>query len=248
MSAEHGALSGSRLLGTIAGVLVSQTLEALRCAPVLAGLDDTEIGELASVAVPRSFAAGEVVFRQGDPGDTCYLVQAGLVRAIHAHSDGRWIALAQLGPGELFGELAAFDDEPRAATADVLKDADTVAILAADMRRLIAAHPALAANLIRSLAQRLRATNDRLARRSFQTVSSRVAGVLAQLASAACATDESDAGVVIESTQADLARLAGSSRESASRFLAMLERARVITQRRGQLTVHDRAALERYVY
>ena len=54
--------------------------------------------------------------------------------------------------------------------------------------------------------------------------------------------------ILITSTQAELAGLAGSSRESASRFLAVLEREGIITQGRGKLTVHDPAALERYVY
>ena len=56
------------------------------------------------------------------------------------------------------------------------------------------------------------------------------------------------ADVTITTTQADLAKLAGSSRESASRFLAVLERAGVISQGRGRLTVHDPAALQGYVY
>jgi CRP/FNR family transcriptional regulator, cyclic AMP receptor protein len=57
-----------------------------------------------------------------------------------------------------------------------------------------------------------------------------------------------DGDVLITATQSDLAQLAGSSRESASRFLAVLERAGIITQGRGRLTIHDAAALERYVY
>ena len=94
--------------------------------------------------------------------------------------------------------------------------------------------------LIAALAQRLRATNERLARQSFQTVQSRVAAVLAQMVAAARATATRATGdVLVTSTQADLAKLAGSSRESASRFLAALERAGVITQGRGRLTVHD---------
>jgi CRP/FNR family transcriptional regulator len=64
----------------------------------------------------------------------------------------------------------------------------------------------------------------------------------------ACSEGAPETDVLITSTQADLAQLAGSSRESASRFLAVLERAGIITQGRGKLTVHDPAALERYVY
>ena len=77
---------------------------------------------------------------------------------------------------------------------------------------------------------------------------SRVAAVLAQLVAAARSEATSEGDVVITTTQAELAQLAGSSRESASRFLAVLERAGIITQGRGRLTVHDPEALERYVY
>ena len=79
-------------------------------------------------------------------------------------------------------------------------------------------------------------------------VQSRVATVLAQLVEAARAEGQQDSDVLITSTQAELAQLAGSSRESASRFLAVLERAGIITQGRGKLTVHEPEALQRYVY
>jgi CRP/FNR family transcriptional regulator len=69
-----------------------------------------------------------------------------------------------------------------------------------------------------------------------------------QLVAAARSEGAGDGDVLITSTQADLAQLAGSSRESASRFLAVLERAGIIVQGRGKLIVHDPAALERYVY
>src|SRR5262249_44481726 len=129
------------------------------------------------------------------------------------------------------------------------EETDAIAILGADMRRLLREHPDIAVKLIAALGQRLRDTNERLTRQSFQTVQSRVATALRQLVEARRAGGASpDGDVLITSTQAELAQLAGSSRESASRFLAVLERAGIITQGRGKLTVHDPAALERYVY
>jgi CRP/FNR family transcriptional regulator len=88
----------------------------------------------------------------------------------------------------------------------------------------------------------------RIARQSFQTVQSRVAGVLGQLVAQVQAEGGGDRDVLVTITQADIAQLAGSSRESASRFLAVLERAGVVSQGRGRVTVHDPAALGRYVY
>jgi len=116
------------------------------------------------------------------------------------------------------------------------------------MRRLMHEHAEIAVKLAVSLVRRLRGANERLARQSFQTVQSRVAAVLGQLVEQACSEGAASADVKITATQADLAKLAGSSRESASRFLAVLERAGVITQGRGRLIVHDPGALQGYVY
>ena len=216
--------------------------------PVFEELGREDLRRVADVAVPRRFARGEVVFREGDDSDTCYVVRAGHARALREHPDGRQITLATFGPGDIFGELAMFDDERRSATVEALDDLEVLAILGGDMRRLMRRHPDIAVKLVISLGRRLRAANERLARQSFQTVQSRVASVLGQLVEQARAEGAAERDVAVVATQADLAKLAGSSRESASRFLAVLERAGVISQGRGRLVVHDPAALQGYVY
>jgi CRP/FNR family cyclic AMP-dependent transcriptional regulator len=227
------------------------TIALLHRVPVFSALADDELSRVADVTVPRRFDAGESVFREGDESDTCYVVRSGHVRAVREHPDGRSITLARFGPGDIFGELAMFDNESRSATVEAIERTEVIAILGGDMRRLLKEHPDIAVKLLAALGRRLRETNERLARQSFQTVQSRVAAVLAQLVAAERAegTEDSPEGdVLITSTQAELAQLAGSSRESASRFLAVLERAGIITQGRGKLVVHDPGALERYVY
>jgi CRP/FNR family transcriptional regulator len=224
------------------------TIDLLHRVPLFSALAGEDLVQVADVAVPRRFSAGEIVFREGDASDTCYVIRSGHARAIREHSDGRSITLAQFGPGDIFGELAMLDDERRSATIETLEPLEVIAILGPDMRRLLRDHGELAVKLIAALGRRLRETNERLARQSFQTVQSRVAKVLSQLVETARAEGAVDGDIVITSTQAELAQLAGSSRESASRFMAVLERAGIITQGRGRLTVHDPAALERYVY
>jgi len=225
-----------------------ETIDLLERVPVFSTLAVEDLEQVAMVAVPRLLAAGEVVFREGDESDTCYVVRSGRARAVREHLDGRTLTLAHFGPGDIFGELAIFGDERRSATVETLEETAVLAILGADMRRLLGEHSEIAVKLLTALAARLRDTNERLTRRSFQTVQSRVAAVLAELAADAREDGASATDVLITSTQADLAQLAGSSRESASRFLAVLERAGIITQGRGKLTVHDPAALERYVF
>jgi CRP-like cAMP-binding protein len=225
-----------------------ETIGLLHGVPAFATLADEELARVADVTVPRSFAPGDVVFREGDSSDTCYVVRSGHVRAVREHSGGRTITLANFGPADIFGELAMFDDERRSATIQALEATELMAILGGDMRRLLREYPDIAVKLLAALGRRLRETNDRLTRQSFQSVQSRVAAVLAQLVASARAEGAAERDVLITATQADLAQLAGSSRESASRFLAVLERAGVITQGRGRLTVHDPGALEGYVY
>jgi CRP-like cAMP-binding protein len=227
---------------------VEETAGLLARVGVFSELAPAELEHVAEVAVPRSFAAGEVVFREGDDSNTTYVVRAGHARAVRQHSDGRVLTLANFGPGEVFGELAMFDSDRRSATVEAIDDLELLAILGSDMQRLMREHPDIAVKLVVTLGRRLREVNDRLTRQSFQTVQSRVATVLAELVRDAQSEGAGEADVLITATQAELAQLAGSSRESASRFLATLERASIITQGRGKLTVHDPGALQRYVF
>jgi len=225
-----------------------ETAALLGRVPVFEALRPEDLVRVADVAVPRSFRGGEVVFREGDDSDTCYVVRSGHARAVREHGDGRQITLATFGPGDFFGELAMFDDERRSATVEAVDALDVLGIPGVDMRALLSRHPEIAVKLVIALGRRLRAANERLARQSFQTVQSRVAAVLTQLVDQARSEGAGERDVLVTATQAELAQLAGSSRESASRFLAVLERAGVISQGRGRLTVHDPEALGGYVY
>jgi len=226
----------------------ADVVELLGRVPAFSTLERSDLERIAQVAVPREFEPGQAVFREGDASDTCYVVREGRARAIRTHGDGRTITLATFGPGDIFGELAMFEDERRSATVQAIETTSVVGVLGPDMRRLMGEHPDIAARLVIALGRRLREMNERLSRQSFQTVQSRVAVVLSQLVDQEIADGKPDGEVLVTATQADLAQLAGSSRESASRFLAVLERAGVISQGRGRLVVHDRGALDQYVF
>lgn len=232
----------------MATVTSEEIVELLAGVPVFSTLQQEHLGRIAELAVPRTFEAGQPVFREGDASDTCYVVHSGQARAVREHPDGRTITLATFGRGDIFGELAMFEDELRSATVEAVQLTTVVAVLGPDMRRLMTQHPQISLRLVIALGRRLRETNERLARQSFQTVQSRVAVVLRDLVDEAVRAGADPSEVLVTATQADLAQLAGSSRESASRFLAVLERAGVITQGRGRLIVHDRSALGGYVF
>jgi CRP-like cAMP-binding protein len=262
----------------VAGMRSAEVVELLASrVPVFSTLVPADLERIAELAVPRTFEPGQVVFREGDSSDTCYIVRTGHARAVRSHGDGRTITLARFGPGDIFGELAMFEDERRSATVEAVEPTEVVALLGPDMRRLMVEHPGISQRLAIALGRRLRESNERLSRQSFQTVQSRVATVLSELVAQELAEADADAGstggsagavgeasgpgvvggggnetpvkdVLVTATQAEVAQLAGSSRESASRFLAVLERAGVVSQGRGRLIVHDPQELQQYVF
>jgi CRP/FNR family transcriptional regulator, cyclic AMP receptor protein len=222
--------------------------ELLRSVPLFADLEGDELERFSRVAVPRAFPAGIRVFHEGDHSDACYIVRTGSFRVTREHSDGRAITLATLGPGDIFGELAMLDGEVRSASVEALSDGELLALPAGEVRGLLARHPEITVKLIAALVRRLRAANERISRQSFQTVPSRVAGVLSQLVAEEGPHDGEAGEVTIRMNQADLAQLAGTSRESVSRFLADLERAGIVRPGRGRVTVLAPAKLRNYIF
>src|SRR5215217_8565516 len=155
-----------------------ETARLLARTEVFAGLEPRELLAIAQVAVPRRWDRGEVIFREGDSGDTCYLLRTGAVMLTREHQDGRMVALAELRAGSLFGELAMFRGETRSATAEALEPTTAVALLARDVQRLVRRHPDIALKLLAALSERVSRTNERLLQQSFQTVAGRVASAL----------------------------------------------------------------------
>ncbi len=246
-SARPERTSTRRIIGAVSPG--EDTADLLGRVEVFSDLERPELEQVAHVAVPRTFARGEVIFREGDSGDTCYIVRSGSVSIQREHADGRTVTLAELLAGAMFGELALFRGETRSATAEALEPTALLAVLGRDMQRVIASSPAMALKMLATMAERVRRTNERLTQHSFQTVAGRVASALLDQATARQA--EGRAGqhdVLIQATQAEIAQLAGTSRESASRFLATLERERVVALSRGKVTVHEPERLRDFIH
>ena len=212
--------------------------------PVFEELRGDDLARVADVAVPRRFARRRGRLPRGRRLRHV-LRRPHRPRARGPRARRRPPDHARhFGPGDIFGELAMFDDERRSATVEAIDDLEVLAILGADMRALIAAPtPQIAVKLAIALGRRLRApTSGSRASRSRPC----------RAASPRCSPSSSSRRAPRARAERDVRspprrpswrKLAGSSRESASRFLAVLERAGVISQGRGRLTVHDPAAL-----
>src|SRR5881396_3837682 len=118
-----------------------EIVELLQRVPLFEELGAEELEPVARVAVPRSYPRGVRVFHEGDSSDACYIVRSGDLRVTREHSDGRAIALASLGPGDFFGELAMLDGKARSASVEALSDGELLALPAGEVRALLARHP-----------------------------------------------------------------------------------------------------------
>ncbi len=223
-----------------------EILELLGKVPIFGDLEPEHLERVADLVVPRRLSKDTRVFHEGDLSDSCYLVRGGELRVTREHPDGRAIALASLFPGDIFGELAMLDGEARSASVETVADSELLAIASADMHGLMREHPEITVRLVRALTRRLREANERISRQSFQTVPSRVAGVLSQLVAEAGL--EGRDSITVRMTQTDLAKLAGTSRESVSRFLATLDRAGIVRVGRGRVTIIKPQRLRAYIF
>src|SRR2546429_804329 len=113
----------------MAGMRSAEMVELLDGVPVFSTLERGDLERIAQLAVPRDFGPGEVVFREGDSSDTCYVVSGGRAGAIRRHPDGRTVTLAPFRAGDIFGELALFQDERRSATGEAVEDTSVVGVL-----------------------------------------------------------------------------------------------------------------------
>lgn len=234
------------LLRLVNSTTLSTRTELLRRVDLFSELSPQELEVLARVALPRTYGAGAMIFREGDRGDTCYVIEVGKARVATHHSDGRQITLANLKAGDVFGELAMFHDEVRSAGVEARTDVKALAFFANDIKRLLLRHPEVSIKMIAALVRRLHAANERLSVQSFQTVAGRVSTALRQMAMET--TVVGSGPVVINATQTDVAEFAGTSRESVSRFLSDLQRDGVVVPGRSRITIVDLNALDRYIY
>ncbi len=223
----------------------ADTAQLLRNLPLFENLDDRELNELVAVAVPRSFEKGEVIFQEGQFGEVMYVVRSGRVLIKREHAGGRTIALTELGPGSLFGELAVLDGEVRSATVECTEPTQAVALTAPDVRRVLTRNPEIAMKVIVSLSRMLREANERIGDQYFQSTEGRIVSVILSLAEKQSGTVT--IGTIVRATQAQIAQLASTSRETVSRFLASCQRSDLLTTYRGRLEIRDPEGLRRMI-
>lgn len=216
---------------------------------LLGPLSDDERREVLRLARRRRFSRHEVVFHEGDPGDTLHLIDRGHVAARVTTPLGDVATLVVLGPGQHFGELALVAGSNRRNSTVIALDAvETLSLHRDEWEVLRARHSGIDRFLVAALAGELTRSSQRLLEALYLPVDKRVLRRILELAAIfggdAGATGGSDS-VVVPLTQEDIAGLAGTSRPSANRVLRAAEEAGLVRVSRGRVEILDVEGLRR---
>ena len=215
---------------------------------LFAELPAADLRDLSACLRRRRCARGQIIFAQGDPGTSLYVLESGQVKATLATPDGKELVLNVFGPGEVFGEMALLDGEPRSADAVAQEDCQLLVLQREEFVRFLEAHPRVAVSLLAVLSRKLRHTTQQVQDVAFLDVPARLARVLLELSETRGTPTARGPGKTFRVTQAELAGMIGATRESANKWLGFYEAQGFIRCRRGQVTVLRPEALRRRVY
>ncbi|HET9903184.1 MAG TPA: Crp/Fnr family transcriptional regulator [Xanthobacteraceae bacterium] len=213
------------------------TRRVLRECKLFGALSEAARDALAARARVRDFARGQTIFVMGEPGDSVHAVLEGEVRLSVASPAGRDVLLAIMRPGDIFGEIAVLDGQPRTADATALAPCSLAII---ERREFIAAlnrEPQAWQAIVEILCARIRSADQQLAEIALLNVPVRLANVLLRHA-------EGDAGHRRAAlSQRKLGELVGASRESVNKCLAQWRRAGILRVGNGAISITNPAAL-----
>ena len=233
MAADAGGGGAGRPAGP-----TEQVTDLLRGVPLFAALQEDGLGAAVRVGSTRTYAAGQIICHQGDPGDRLYAVLHGLVKVVFTSERGDEIVLRTVGDGEVFGELALLDGSPRSASVVAVESTQVFMLLRDRLLELMRHNPRIADEFLRMLGHLVRRLTEQAGDLVFLDLPGRLAKLLLQLAD----RHGTAGGAVLNRrlTQSDLAAMIGASRPAVNRALQSLAA-------RGYLSVQGPAIVLRDV-
>ncbi|UCC60007.1 MAG: Crp/Fnr family transcriptional regulator [Dehalococcoidia bacterium] len=207
----------------------------LKETPIFSGLSDYELSELSEVTLERSFHTGEFVFWDGDDPDCFYIIAEGKIKVLKHASSGKEFIIAFFGPGEMFGEVAVFENKPYPASAEVAAETTVLGIKRDDFLSFLRDRPEVALRIIYILGGRLRDAQSRLRDIAGERVEQRIASVLLMLAS--------KLGPSLPFTRQEIADMSGTTTETAIRVMSRLKDGGIVRSVRGKTVIVDEPKL-----
>jgi len=189
---------------------------------------------LSACATIRRLKRGATIFDKGDTGTGLFAVHSGTVKINVPSADGREAVFNVMREGEIFGEIALLDGQPRTAGAVAMTDCELLVIERRDFLAFVRDHPEVALKLIECLCARLRLASERLEEAIFLNLPARLAKTLLWLAANSGAKSPGDKLAI---TQREISQMVGMSRESTNKQLRAWTKRKWVRLERGSIAV-----------
>lgn len=224
----------------------SFAIEALaKCALFAHASQETTLRAVAGALRRRRFRRNEVIFHQGDPGDSLHIVADGAVKIVLPSPEGEEAIIATLREGDFFGELSLLDGAPRSATATALEPSETLVLPRGIFMQLLDEDTALRDALLSGVARELRRLTSHVEELHFLDLAGRLAMRLTRLAREADPDAAGEVRLNWPYTQSDMAAMIGGTRQSVNRLLADLVLDGLVRLEPDNLVITDLAELAR---
>ena len=213
----------------------SDKAQIIKNSSIFSNLNDDELNELATLSIEHGFTPNEFIFWDGDSPEWFYIVAEGKVKVLKHSSSGKEFIIAFFGPGEMFGEVAVFENKPYPASAQAVIETKVIGVKKDDFLPFLANRPQVALKIISVLGGRLRDAQSRLRDIAGERVEQRLASVLLMLSV--------KFGPTIPFTRQEIADMVGTTIETAIRVISTLKNRRIIRSVRGKVIILDEQKL-----
>lgn len=211
----------------------------------LSGLSEGETQRLLRASSVRDYARGATVFEPNPEPHSVYLLERGLVRIYRLSALGDEATLGYVRPGEVFGELGAFSDQPRESFATAVRTARVWRVPRVELKRILDGHPRIALSVTAQIGNRMKRIESRVENLVFRNLRSRLAHILLELGEDFGRNEDGFRLVDIPLSQQDLAALVGATRQSVNGCLGELRAEKLIEYRRRRIALLDPAGLRK---
>jgi CRP/FNR family transcriptional regulator len=212
--------------------------------PYFSELDTDKLVEISKLIITKSYKKGEIIFFEGDLGESLYLVKSGKVKLIKMVESGEEQIINIVKAGDIFAEVVLFDDGNYPATAITMEDTEVGIINGKDIEKLMYRIPEIALKILKVMSKRLRRAQQRIRNLGLKDTTSRTASALVYLAQEHGIGDETKVEINLSLTQQELASLIGTSRETVSRTLNRFKDDGLVSVSRQKIIIRDLAGLK----
>ena len=219
--------------------------DLLATVPIFSALNANVLDELLSRMTKRSYQKNNMILMEDEFGDTFFIIAGGSIKITRVSEDGREVILAMLGEGEFFGEMSLLDGETRSANAIAIEESKVLILKRHDFLLFLERFPKIAISLLTEMAGRIRKSDQQIESLSLSDAEHRIGITLIRMAEELGTIRQGKVEISNLPYQQDIANMAGTSRETVSRMMKILEEKGFIKRSGHNLSILDYSQFKR---